>query len=98
MLQMETSGGLQNVQTGQGLSRLLGEGARTLESCPNSVPPKPRSSSLRFLVAGVSSESEAIDPSTSLSSRRSSTSLASTPREATVAELSSSSCPWWNNL
>ena len=57
---------------------------------PKSVPTKPRPS--RCLFVGRSSVSEVIS-SISSTSRRSRTSLARSSREATVTELSSSSCP-----
>jgi hypothetical protein len=59
---------------------------------PSNVPPKPCPSSRRLLMIGFESESESISI-TSSTSRRSITSFARSWSVATVAELSSSSCP-----
>lgn len=101
MLQAGTLKGLVKVQAVQDfLSGVRGVRSRTTTAAssvtpgftdpPSNVPPKPRSSSLRFFLRGTAPESE-MAASFSLSCRSSRTSLAKIPRFLTVAVLSSSS-------
>jgi len=93
--------GFENVQARQAFSWTSAYGGPGVSSgeldqaeseLHNKVPPKAGPSSRRLFIAGLSSESELMS-STSFASRRSRTSLARNCRAATVAELSSSSCP-----